>query len=128
MTMRSLSLLSLSLSPVAPLIPLSSQCSRLQSYLLQTPAPLDAAAPPPPTQILTRPARLCFWKTLIEEYARLQTYRPSCRLHRMCVPAVKELEYLGHYEVPLPAPQCLVHKQVREWELVTPIVAQELHC
>ena len=32
--------------------------------------------PPPPTQVLTRDARLCFWKTLIEEYARMQTYRP----------------------------------------------------
>ncbi|KAG1680789.1 hypothetical protein FOA52_008122 [Chlamydomonas sp. UWO 241] len=48
--------------------------------------------------LLSKPARLCFWKTLIEEMARLQKYRPSCRLHKMCVPVKDEIEYLGYYE------------------------------
>ena len=30
----------------------------------------------------------------------------------MCVPAVEELEYLGWYENPPPAPKCLIHHQL----------------
>ena len=47
--------------------------------------------------------------------AQLQTYRPSCRLHKMCVPVVEELNYLGWYEKPEPrATECRLHKQLDE--------------
>ena len=47
--------------------------------------------------------------------AQLQTYRPSCRLHKMCVPVEEELNYLGWYEEPHSKGYvCRVHKQLDE--------------
>jgi hypothetical protein len=63
--------------------------------------------------LLTREARLCYWKLLIERYAALQTYRPSCYYHRYCIPALHELQYLGSFEL-TGAPLCLIHKQLDE--------------
>ena len=61
--------------------------------------------------LLTREARLCYWRLLIERYAQLQTYRPSCRYHRYCVPALSELQYLGSFETN-GAPLCSIHRQL----------------
>lgn len=63
--------------------------------------------------LLTREARICYWKLLIEKYAALQTYHPSCRYHRYCVPALHELQYLGSFEL-TGAPLCSIHKQLNE--------------
>jgi len=63
------------------------------------------------SKILSKEARMCFWKTLIDEIASLQTYRPSCRLHKMCVPLKKELDFHGVYEL---CPALNIHQAVDE--------------
>ncbi|KAG2488333.1 hypothetical protein HYH03_013023 [Edaphochlamys debaryana] len=46
---------------------------------------------------LNRPARLCYYRTLIQELGKRMKYTPSCANRKMCIPLGPFLEFLSTY-------------------------------